>query len=540
MLLRRARGRRRASSATARRRRWRPTTACRVEDVRAALEDCRAVLADADGSSREPSCSRGCAEVAVLPQALAAVDLALWDLAGRRAPASRSGGCSAAAAVAQPVEVNAHDRRSRPAGAAAAAAAARAAGFAMRQGEGRRSATTPGAWRPCARRPARRWRSALDANGAWSVDGGAARHCGCSSRSGSSCARSRCAAGGDRARWRRSTRFRSRWTRPPRLPGALDRRACDAVCLKISRCGGITGLLEAAAAGAGRRLRGLPGLDLDGPLGIAAALHAAAALCAPTEPAGWRRWRCSTARRTRCAGLGGAIAVPAGPGSATACSTGTASADDSSTAATRSGASRCTACPAPGTTSTLGAGDRARPSAPAIARNLSSRSPTISVTGMVSSPSRSHSDGSAPVPSPRSAARQAGGGVAQPVRAATARRDRRRLAGQHRGLRPAPRERLDRPASSSSASASSARAGALALARVGEPGAGADQHQALHPLAAGRARRAARSAPHRVAGQREVARRRAREIVEHRRRASTGVRRRRPSRGRAGRARPRR
>ncbi len=27
-------------------------------------------------------------------------------------------------------------------------------------------------------------------------------------------------------------------------PGALDRRVCDAVCLKISGCGGISGLLD--------------------------------------------------------------------------------------------------------------------------------------------------------------------------------------------------------------------------------------------------------------------------------------------------------
>ena len=52
----------------------------------------------------------------------------------------------------------------------------------------------------------------------------------------------------------------------------------------------------------------------DGPLGIAAALHAAAALARRTAAAaGWRRWRCSRASRTRCR-ADGAIAVPAGPG----------------------------------------------------------------------------------------------------------------------------------------------------------------------------------------------------------------------------------
>ena len=68
-------------------------------------------------------------------------------------------------------------------------------------------------------------------------------------------------------------------------PGALDERVCDAVCLKIARCGGITGLLDAA-----RRARAVGyevyiASTLDGPLGIAAALHAAAAL-EPDRPCG--------------------------------------------------------------------------------------------------------------------------------------------------------------------------------------------------------------------------------------------------------------
>jgi L-Ala-D/L-Glu epimerase len=57
------------------------------------------------------------------------------------------------------------------------------------------------------------------------------------------------------------------------------------VCLKLSRCGGITGLLEAAetvrAAGGEVYLAS----TLDGPLGIAGALHAAAVL-RPSRPCG--------------------------------------------------------------------------------------------------------------------------------------------------------------------------------------------------------------------------------------------------------------
>jgi L-Ala-D/L-Glu epimerase len=55
-----------------------------IEQARAALEDCRGLLAESDGVEHH-ELLRACAAVAVLPQALAAIDLALWDLAGRRA-----------------------------------------------------------------------------------------------------------------------------------------------------------------------------------------------------------------------------------------------------------------------------------------------------------------------------------------------------------------------------------------------------------------------------------------------------------------------
>ena len=61
-------------------------------------------------------------------------------------------------------------------------------------------------------------------------------------------------------------------------PGALTAAVADAVCLKIGRCGGISGLLSQAtlvrATGADVYLAS----TMDGPLGIAAAVHAAAAL----------------------------------------------------------------------------------------------------------------------------------------------------------------------------------------------------------------------------------------------------------------------
>src|SRR5581483_8848962 len=58
-----------------------------IADVQAALEDCFELLREAEEAPHDQLLAR-CARVAVLPQALAAVDLALWDLAGRRAQTS--------------------------------------------------------------------------------------------------------------------------------------------------------------------------------------------------------------------------------------------------------------------------------------------------------------------------------------------------------------------------------------------------------------------------------------------------------------------
>ena len=50
------------------------------------------------------------------------------------------------------------------------------------------------------------------------------------------------------------------------------------MCLKISRCGGIAGLLAAAALVRASGAEVYLASTLDGPLGVAAAVHAAAAL----------------------------------------------------------------------------------------------------------------------------------------------------------------------------------------------------------------------------------------------------------------------
>ena len=99
-----------------------------MDDVREALEDCRPLLAQSDGAANPGELIAACANAAVLPQAVAAIDLALWDLAGRRAgqPVWRLLG----AQEPPPVQVNATIAASDRAGAASEAAAAAAAGFA--------------------------------------------------------------------------------------------------------------------------------------------------------------------------------------------------------------------------------------------------------------------------------------------------------------------------------------------------------------------------------------------------------------------------
>ncbi len=60
--------------------------------------------------------------------------------------------------------------------------------------------------------------------------------------------------------------------------GAVGSGATDAVCLKLARCGGISSMLAAATLVRTTRAEVYIASTLDGPLGIAAALHCAAAL----------------------------------------------------------------------------------------------------------------------------------------------------------------------------------------------------------------------------------------------------------------------
>ena len=323
-----------------------------------------------------------------------------------------------------------------------------------------------------------------------------------SSSSRSPCTASQAVRAGARAR----RRCASRSTRRPREPGALGAGVADAVCLKISRCGGIGGLLAAAtlvrASGAEVYLAS----TYDGPLGIAAALHAAAALasrgplpaCGLATLALFDGARGSAARRAT-----GAIAVPAAPGLGV---------EPASSFERRRDAPR-------GFSSARRvAGGRARSSSPAgSARharaqrhvNFASRSPASTVTGIASSPSRSHSGAIAPGAEaaqapPRARAGRCGAGRRAPARRPRAGRRANSGCVRQRSMKPSIGSRLER-----AGERARRRRGARRARRVLDPGARGDEHEPRDALGR-RERDVQRDAPaHRVAAEREALRARA-------------------------------
>ena len=94
--------------------------------------------------------------------------------------------------------------------------------------------------------------------------------------------------------------------------GALETRACRAACLKIAGCGGISGLLRAARKARSVGYEVYLASTYDGPLGIAAALHAAAVV-RPDRPCGLATLRLFD-REDPLPARQGVMVPPAGPG----------------------------------------------------------------------------------------------------------------------------------------------------------------------------------------------------------------------------------
>jgi o-succinylbenzoate synthase len=280
-----------------------------VDDARAALEDCRPLLAQSDGATDPSELIAACADAAVLPQATAAIDLALWDVAGRRAghPVWRLLG----AQEPQPVQVNATIAASDRAGAAREAGAAGASGFACLKAKvalgddaGRLAAIRAAAGPQMAIR--------LDANGAWSSPEAAATLRALEPIGLELCEEP--VSGLEAfAELASQTPAALALDETSAAPGALDERHAQAVCLKITRWGGISGLLAAARRAKTAGYEVYLASTLDGPLGIAAALHAAAVI-RPDRPCGLATLGQFAPRTDPLPVVAGAIAVPQRPG----------------------------------------------------------------------------------------------------------------------------------------------------------------------------------------------------------------------------------
>jgi o-succinylbenzoate synthase len=281
-----------------------------LRDVRMALEACSDILAGADRAP-PPQVIARCAEVVLLPQALAALDMALWDLAGRRVGMPAWQLLGDAVSAPEPVRVNWTLTAADRSGAVEEAARARAAGFdtlkakvAIGDDHGRLAAIRAFAGPDMAIR--------IDANGAWTLAEASASLRALEPIGIEFCEEPVASLTELRA-------LASETDIPLALdesaadPAALSKRACALMCLKISRCGGLTGLLETARRARAAGYEVFVASTLDGPLGIAAALHAAAVL-RPTRACGLATLPMYAGREDPLPAVAGRIAVPGGRG----------------------------------------------------------------------------------------------------------------------------------------------------------------------------------------------------------------------------------
>jgi L-alanine-DL-glutamate epimerase-like enolase superfamily enzyme len=282
--------------------------------VQAALDAYGEILADASPDDPHGALMEACAAERPLPQALAAIDLALWDRAARRSGTSLARILEPGAAASVPVNatIGADDR----AGAAAAAARAAAEGFGcvkVKAGVG------DDAGRIAAVRAAVGPDVAIraDANGAWATPAEALANLRALEPAGLELCEEP-VHGLDALRAvRRESPVPVAIDESAASAGAAGSGAADAVCLKIARCGGITGVLHDAALARGAGALVYVSSTFDGPVGIAAAVHAAAALAATGELA-WcglatlAAFEDPAARPEALLPRRGAIAVPAG------------------------------------------------------------------------------------------------------------------------------------------------------------------------------------------------------------------------------------
>jgi L-Ala-D/L-Glu epimerase len=280
-----------------------------VEDVLEALEACRGILAGAPPGAAHRERLSEWFRIAPVP-AVAAIDMALWDLDGRRSgqPVWRLLGASSA----EPVEVNYTIAAADRAGAAGQAGEARAAGFrcikakvGLGDDAGRLAAVRAAAGPEVAIR--------LDANGAWSVEEAVATLRVLAPVGIELCEEPVHGLEQTRRVAAAVPEVAVALDETASGAGALEERVCRAVCLKIAACGGITGLVDAARQARTAGYEVYLASTLDGPLGIAAALHAAAAV-RPDHPCGLATLGLFLAREDPFPPCAGRIEIPRGAG----------------------------------------------------------------------------------------------------------------------------------------------------------------------------------------------------------------------------------
>jgi L-alanine-DL-glutamate epimerase-like enolase superfamily enzyme len=241
--------------------------------TQAALESYAPVLSDASGVNGAQLVD-ACRRIDELPQALAAIDMALWDRGGQLAgkPIAALLTDNPASAVPVNATIAAADR----AGVAEQVTAALSAGYEcvkLKVGLG------DDAGRLAAARAAGGPQMTLrvDANGVWDVDE-AVRTIEALAPVGLELVEEP-VHGLVRVREvRERVPVRVAIDETAAEHGALTAGVADAVCLKISRCGGIGGLIAAAALVRASGAEVYVASTYDGPLGIAAGVHVAAAL----------------------------------------------------------------------------------------------------------------------------------------------------------------------------------------------------------------------------------------------------------------------
>jgi L-alanine-DL-glutamate epimerase-like enolase superfamily enzyme len=244
-----------------------------LEVVGAALERYADVLADDRGRTGVQLLD-ACREVADLPQALAAVDMALWDAAGIRAGKPVSALLTDEVLDAVPVNatIGATDR----AGAAGAAAAFADEGYEcvkVKVGVGDDAGRVAAVRRAVGDGVALR----VDANGAWTVEEAVAT-IDVLARTGLELVEEPVSGIAALRAVRERVPVRIAMDETVAEHGAIASAAADAVCLKISRAGGISALLAQATLVRATGAEVYLASTIDGPLGIAAAAHCAAAL----------------------------------------------------------------------------------------------------------------------------------------------------------------------------------------------------------------------------------------------------------------------